>query len=81
MLGYDALLGIVGKYSEVGGKDLALRVVLLGLRDWHRSFLSDLGIDFRQHGRGRARIYTGLVASESGELLERFPGWCDIQCF
>ena len=31
--------------------------------------------------RGRARIYTGLVASESGELLECFPGWCDIQCF
>ena len=47
MLGYDALLGIVGKYSEVGSQDLALRVVLLGLRDWHRSFLSDLGIDFR----------------------------------
>lgn len=39
------------------------------------------GVDFRQYGRGRARIYTGLVASESGELLECFPGWCDIQCF
>ena len=24
---------------------------------------------------------TGLVAIESGELLECFPGWCDIQCF
>ena len=55
----------------------------LAAKTWRydRSFLSDLGIDFRQHGRGRARIYTGLVASESGELLECFPGWCDIQCF
>ena len=39
------------------------------------------GLTLGSTGRGRERIYTGLVASESGELLERFPGWCDIQCF
>ena len=73
--------GSWGNTQKLAAKTWRYELFLLGLRDWHRSFLSDLGIDFRQHGRGRARIYTGLVASESGELLECFPGWCDIQCF
>ena len=51
------VLGIVGKYGQALSR-LSVSTLLLGLRDWPHSWLSDMGIDSGQRGRDWALIFS-----------------------